>query len=203
MIHFSANELHPMQAYKFLTGSIVPRPIAWVTTQNTDGSVINAAPFSFFNIIAPGFISLSILSGGNGPKDTARNILETGEAVIHIVNDKNVLEMNQTAASLPPQLSEIDLTGIETTESKHVAVPAIKNAPIRFEAKLHQHIPVTTQGYVVSDLLILEITDYYFDKEVFNEDKQYIIPEKLKPVARLAGMTYADLGKLYDIERPF
>ena len=96
--------------YKFLIGSIIPRPIAFVTSLSEEG-VLNGAPFSYFNIVSsnPPMISLSIQRSGGKQKDTARNILHSKEFVIHIVDEDNVMKINETAATLPPDKSEIEL----------------------------------------------------------------------------------------------
>jgi flavin reductase (DIM6/NTAB) family NADH-FMN oxidoreductase RutF len=199
---FKSQNLDPQLQYKLMSGSILPRPIAWVTTQNEDG-VVNAAPFSFFNVVASGIplVSLAIMRGWDS-KDTAKNILATGEAVIHLVNADNVEMMNQTAASLPHDLSEIDLFNIETVPSETVSVPSIKNATIRFETKLFKHVSIETEGVILTDLVILEITNFVFDERVINLENAHINVDELRPIARLAGNDYATLGKSFTIQRP-
>ncbi|MDR1605834.1 MAG: flavin reductase family protein [Streptococcaceae bacterium] len=193
------NRANPYLAYKLLSGTVIPRPIAWVTTQAANGTV-NAAPFSFFNVVSsqPPLVSISML----GQKDSVDNLLETGEAVIHFVNPDNVELMNQTAASLPKTVSEIDRFGIATEPSQTVRVPSISNAPIRFEAKLFQHLPIEAHGTIVSHLMLLEITNFAFDETIFDEEKFYVKPEIFQPIARLAGNTYSELGQRFDLERP-
>ncbi|MGD6950076.1 flavin reductase family protein, partial [Bacillus mobilis] len=102
----------------------IPRPIAFVTTLSKDG-VVNGAPFSYFNIVSanPPMISLSIQRAQGRQKDTARNILESKEFVVHIVDEHNVEKVNQTAASLPPEQSEIEAAGFTTEASEKIAVP--------------------------------------------------------------------------------
>ena len=114
MLHYSTKNLSKKQSYKFLSGSIIPRPIAWVTSMNHESQVINAAPFSFFNAAASEIplATLSILRQNTEMKDTARNILDTKELVIHLINDAHVEQMNQTSAPLPPEQSEISLNQI-------------------------------------------------------------------------------------------
>ncbi|EOL49362.1 flavin reductase family protein [Enterococcus caccae] len=205
MLHYPTNRLTSKQAYKFLSGSIIPRPIAWVTSMNPDHGTINAAPFSFFNAAASDIplATLSILRQNGSIKDTARNILDTKELVIHLVNDQVVELMNKTAASLEPEQSEITINKIETISSKSVAVPGIKAAPIRMEARLHQYVPIKNhEEQVITDLFVVEITDFYFTDTIFDKENEYIIPEKFKPIARLAGHTYAHIDKLFDIKRP-
>ncbi|WP_086315634.1 hypothetical protein A5821_003134 [Enterococcus sp. 7F3_DIV0205] len=205
MLHYSTKYLSQKQAYKFLSGSIIPRPIAWVTTMDDAHKIINAAPFSFFNAAAADIplVTLSILRRNGEVKDTARNILETKELVIHLVNDQVIESMNQTAASLRPDQSEIVVNTIETTASKSVSVPGITAAPIRMEARLHQYVPIKDhEDQIITDLFIVEITDFYFDEIVFDQDNEYILPEVFNPIARLAGNTYAHIDGLFDLTRP-
>lgn len=205
MIEYEANNLTTKQHYKFLTGSIIPRPIAWVTTFNKAKEVINAAPFSYFSVIAKDLplVSLSINRQPNQQmKDTAKNLSETNEAVIQIVNDDVLELMNATAATLSETESELSNLPVTMIDSKKIAVPGIQEAPIRLEVKVHQYIPITNNQTIISDLFILEILHYSFSEDVFDADKEYILPEKLSPVARLAGETYSHISNLIDIKRP-
>jgi flavin reductase (DIM6/NTAB) family NADH-FMN oxidoreductase RutF len=199
---FKSKQLNPALQYKLMSGAIIPRPIAWVTTQSASG-VVNAAPFSFFNVVATGIplVSIAIMRGADS-KDTARNILETHEAVIHLVNPDNVEQMNQTAATLPSNISELDSFDIEMVASETVKTPSIQNTAIRFETTLFKHIPIETQGIILTDLMILEIKNFVFDDRVIDLEKAYIKPDELQPIARLAGNDYTGLGEIFTIERP-
>lgn len=205
MIHYNSDELTKKQQYKFISGSIIPRPIAWVTSLSKDGSVVNAAPFSFFSAASNELplITVAILRKDGEIKDSARNILQRKEAVVHIVDLSLVEEMNQTSAPLPPQESEIDRTSLTLIDSTTVRVPAIKEAKIRFEGTVHQYVPVTDEeGSVVSDLFIIRVTDFFFDEAVVDTANHYILTDQLNPVARLAGSDYATLDKEFQLERP-
>jgi flavin reductase (DIM6/NTAB) family NADH-FMN oxidoreductase RutF len=205
MYHFKAEKLSKKQQYKFISGSVIPRPIAWVTSLSKDGEVVNAAPFSFFSAASNQLplLTVAVLRTDGKVKDTARNILDRREAVVHIVDVPITEEMNKTAAPLAPEKSELERTNLTLTESNTVDVPGITEAKIRFETTLHQHVPVEDDnGAVVTDLFLLKITDYYFDEAVFDEEKEYILPEALQPTARLSGNTYAELGELFSYIRP-
>ena len=120
MLSFNPSMNTERENYKLLIGSIIPRPIAFVTSLGKDGT-LNGAPFSYFNIVSsnPPMISLAIQRNGGKQKDTARNILETKEFVVHIVDQDNVEKVNETAASLPPDQSEIEraqLTPVQSTK---------------------------------------------------------------------------------------
>ncbi|WP_430539454.1 flavin reductase family protein [Listeria rocourtiae] len=204
MIRLDANVMSPQDNYKFLSGAIIPRPIAFVTTLTKNG-VLNAAPFSFFNVVSsnPPIVSLAIQRENGLMKDTARNIVATGEMVIQLVDEDLTAEMNKTAARLAPEENELDATNLTTISSEKVSVPAIKEAKIRMEAKLFQHVPISNDtGDIVTDLILARVLLYHADETVFDEEKQYVLTDELKPVARLAGNNYAKLGESFIIERP-
>lgn len=205
MLFYSAKDLTTKQNYKFLTGSVIPRPIAWITTLNTETMVVNAAPFSYFNVVAkePPLVSLSINRNNGNMKDTAHNLLQQNEGVIHLVNDQILADMNQTAASLPADESELAKSNLTIISSHEVAVPSIQEAPIRLEVRLHQYVPVKDHNQeITSDLFILEVLNYHFEETFFDQEKEYIDPLVFDPVARLAGNTYSHLARTLDLKRP-
>ncbi|WP_449619566.1 flavin reductase family protein [Robertmurraya sp. Marseille-Q9965] len=183
--------------YKLLIGSIIPRPIAFVTSMSK-GGVLNGAPFSYFNIVSsdPPMISVSIGRREGKRKDTSRNILESKEFVVHIVDEDNVAQINQTAASLPPDHSEITLAGLTPIESEQISVPGIKEARIRMECTLEQSLELGNNN----DLIIGKIVRFHISEELF--DKGRIDPRGLAAVSRLAGSNYAKIGEIFSIERP-
>jgi flavin reductase (DIM6/NTAB) family NADH-FMN oxidoreductase RutF len=187
--------------YKFLTGSIIPRPIAFVTTQSSNG-IVNAAPFSYFNIVSanPPMISISVQRKSGEMKDTARNIMEKKEFVIHIVDEDNVEQVNMTAANLPADESEIEVAKLMLTESEKISVPGVKEAKIRFECILEQAISLGEGEETSTDLLIGKVVQYHIEDQLY--DKGRIDPHGLKAVSRLAGNDYAKLGKTFTIARP-
>lgn len=204
MYAFYASELSKQQMYKFLIGSVVPRPIALITSQSEEG-LLNIAPFSFFNIVAtePALLSVAVNRKEGEMKDTARNILTKKEAVVHVVTEDNVANANQTAAMLPPDESELARTTFTTTDSEMVSVPSLNESSIRFEVKLYRHIEIKNdRNENTSDLLLLEIQKMVIDEAIYHLEKGYIDVENVKPVSRLAGNDYARLGETFTIERP-
>ncbi|WP_187986304.1 flavin reductase family protein [Listeria marthii] len=205
MTIFKSAELSQKDNYKFLTGSIIPRPIAFVTTLAEDGVTVNAAPFSFFNVVSssPAIVSIAVQRADGEQKDTARNAAFTKELNIHIVSEEFVEEMNKTAARLARDVSEIDKTNLHLEPVQDMKTPKISEAKIVLTAKLEQIIPIKNDaGEVVSDLILARIVTYDFADDVFDPEHQYILPEKLAPVARLAGNDYAKMGEIFRIERP-
>lgn len=187
--------------YKLLIGSIIPRPIAFVTTMSKDGT-LNGAPFSYFNIVSsnPPLISLSIQRTGGQRKDTTRNIMDSQQFVIHIVDEDNVEKINQTAASLPPDESEITLAGLTPVTSEKVDVPGIQEAKVRFECVLEHILELGGMNSPGCDLIVGRIVQYHIADEITEHGR--IDPHGLKAVSRLAGNSYAKIGEIFEIERP-
>ncbi|MCK1990995.1 flavin reductase family protein [Peribacillus muralis] len=202
MISVNPDSLTERENYKFLTGSIIPRPIALVTTKSPIGT-INVAPFSFFNIVSsnPPMISISVQRKEGVSKDTARNAIQTGEFVVHITDEDNVADANQTAKELPPEESELGLTSFTVTDSDVVSVQGLLQAKVRFECTLEKAIPLAgTVDKPGCDLLIGKIVRYHIKPDIYHNGR--IDQHGLKPVARLAGQTYTKLGELFEFVRP-
>ena len=201
MHYLDPKDLTQRENYKLLIGSIIPRPVAVVSTQSADG-IVYIAPFSFFIIVSsePVILSLAIQSKEGELKDTARNLLATKEAVVHILDQTNVQEANKTAALLPADQSELTVSGFTTTTSKMIAVPGLKEASVRLETILHQHVPIKKDQQTTADLLLLEVVGYQVAEDVYQDGK--IDPRALQAVSRLAGNSYATIGEIFDIKRP-
>lgn len=201
MKKFRADALSKKQNYKLLSGSVIPRPIAFVTSQDKDGH-LNAAPFSFFNVInsAPPMIMISTGRSEGKRKDTSLNIEETESFVVHITDEDTVEQINHTAAPLTRNQNELERTSLNCVDSELVAVPGIEQAKIRMECKLDRIIPLgdPQEG---SDLIIGEVVMFHIDESVYIEDSK-IDPDALNAVARLAGNDYASLSNKFTIERP-
>lgn len=195
MKSYRAKELDEQLIYKLLSGSIVPRPIAWLTTQNEEG-LVNVAPFSFFNVASANPPLLSVAF--TGEKDSYLNLRTTKEAVVHLINSDNVVLMNQTAAKLAANESEAERFALDLEPSQIVNVPSLVKSRVRFETQLYQDISLGREGHLV----LLEVVSLSFTDEVIDTEKFYIDIEALGPIARLAGNDYAKLGESFKIERP-
>ncbi|GGC88019.1 hypothetical protein GCM10007216_18450 [Thalassobacillus devorans] len=189
--------------YKLLMGSVVPRPIAFVTSMNEDG-VINAAPFSFYNIVSHNPPILMFSAGrdkGGEMKHTVANIMANQEFVVHVVNQEILNQANHTAIDAPEGVSEVKLAGLTTVPGEYVSVPRISESKIAMECVLHQHIELKdNKGNVNFDMLLGEVKCFYIENELYYDGKINI--EKLKPVGRLAGPGYCYLGESFRIARP-
>ncbi|MGW7918352.1 flavin reductase family protein [Staphylococcus xylosus] len=201
MKKFKADALTKKQNYKLLSGSVIPRPIAFVTSQDKDGH-LNAAPFSFFNVVnsAPPMIMISTGRSEGKRKDTSLNIEETEAFVVHITDEATVEQINNTAAPLSRNQNELERTSLKCVDSELVSVPGIEQAKIRMECKLDRIIPLgdPQEG---TDLIIGEVVMFHIDESVYFEDSK-IDADALSAVARLAGNDYASLGDKFTIERP-
>ena len=195
------NEKTERENYKLLIGSVIPRPIAFVTTLSEEG-VVNAAPFSFFNIVSsnPPMLSVSVQRKNGIMKDTARNAVASKQFVIHIVDEQNVPKVNDTAANLPSNESEIELAQLTLVDSVKVNTPGVAESKIRFECELVEALPLGDGEQVGCDLLIGRVVAYHFDEEVYEDGK--IDPRKLGAISRLAGNDYAKIGEIFTMERP-
>ena len=137
-MHLDPATLPHQEAYKLLTGSVLPRPIAWVSTINKDG-VTNLAPFSFFMGVCAKPLTIAFApmqKPNNTPKDTLINIRETKEFVVNMVSESLVKRMNQTSADYPFGISEFDQAGLTETKSIIVSPPRVLESPISLECKL-------------------------------------------------------------------
>lgn len=197
---FDFATLSPQERYKLLGSSITPRPIAWVASQSAAG-VGNLAPFSFFNAMGanPPLIALGLITRADGQlKDTASNILETGEFVVHLVSETLAPAMNITCMDAPADIDETALADLVTVPSSAVAVPRLADAPVAMECRLYQAIPAGSTTIVLGEVLHFHIHDDYIDAE-----KLYVDTVGLDLVARMhGGGWYARQSDLFDMPRP-
>lgn len=195
------NQLSDIQNYKLLSGSVIPRPIAFVTSEDEKGN-LNGAPFSFFNVVnnKPPMIAIAAQRSNGKRKDTAINIEKTKEFVVHITDEFNIEDINETSAPLKYEDNELERTSLTLISSSIIQTPAVKEANIRFECKLDQIIQLGTKNDG-ADLIIGEVVMYHISEDVYFEDSK-IDSNQLKPVARLAGNNYSKLGDIFTIKRP-
>lgn len=181
---FDPADLSAHEQYKLLTGSIVPRPIALVTTVGPAGT--NAAPFSFFNVVgvAPPTIMLSIgMRGTDLEKDTLRNLRAVPEFVAHIVHEEDKDEMQLCSGYYAPEVSEIELAGLAVLASRKVRPPRISGCPAQFECVVKSIIPV---GLIPYHMVLGEIVAMHFDGGVVSQNL-HVDLDRLSPLGRLSG----------------
>lgn len=180
-------ELTREKRYKLLTGLVAPRPIAWITTVSETG-IVNAAPYSFFNVVGdePPLVMVSIDSRpAGGDKDTGRNIIASGEFVIHMVDEQRAAAMHASASPMPPTASEPDVLKLALTPSVMIAPPRIADAPIAFECRLWGDFDVPGRRVVLGEILMIHARPGIIDPETCRIDMGVY-----QPVGRLAGNNY-------------
>jgi flavin reductase (DIM6/NTAB) family NADH-FMN oxidoreductase RutF len=189
--------------YKILIGSVVPRPIGWISTVNASGQP-NLAPFSFFNVVCsspPTVLFCPMIRSTDGnTKDTLNNVKATGEFVVNIVSEELASSMVATSVEIAADVNEFELTGLATSPSVAVRPPRVAESPIHFECKVSQIVEVGNQPGGGS-VILGEIVHLHVDKRVLiGEDK--IDLAALKPIGRLAGSAYTRVTDLFEMVRP-
>lgn len=181
--------------YKLMTGIVVPRPIAWVTTLNEAGKV-NLAPFSAFTFVShdPSMIAISIGRKRELLKDTGQNILRDGEFVINIANYSMMQQLHDSSANYQPEESEAEALNLEVTNSVSVRPPRLRWAPASMECKLHMAIPL---GNERDYLIIGHVHRFHIADAILRDGK--IDTRSLDPIARLGGPNYAALGEIITV----
>lgn len=147
--------------YKLLTNLVVPRPIAWVTSLNKTG-VVNLAPFSFFNAISsnPVYVMISVgINGANNPKDTARNIQESGEFVINMVTEDLLEAMNISAAEFPPDQSELEAGQLTTVPSVIIRTPRVAETQVSMECQLFSTQTLGSSLLIIGEVVMFHVAD--------------------------------------------
>lgn len=201
-MEFDFEQLAADDRYKILTSTIVPRPIAWVTSLSKNG-VRNAAPFSFFNAMSktPPIVAIGIQANADGSmKDSARNILDTREFVVNLVPRAAAEAMNLTSIDAPSDVDELALANLATTPSVKIKPERIALSPVAFECRLHTPIEVAPSQLIVLGEIVQAHVD---DAFVLDAEKHYIDTPALKLVGRLHGRGwYATTGDAFQIKRP-
>ena len=191
--------LAPRERYKLLCATVVPRPIALVTTVDANGTV-NAAPFSFFNVFSddPPLVVLGLQHRpGNERKDTTRNIAETGAFVVNLVDEALAEAMNVCAIDFPPEASEIDAAGLALEPGLDVSVPRIAQAPFALECRRTVSLAFTGDR----EILLGEVLRLHAREGLVDEARLRVVSEAYHPVGRLFGDGYARQGDRFELPR--
>ncbi|MDS1140175.1 flavin reductase family protein [Pusillimonas sp. SM2304] len=189
--------LSPEQTYKLMTGIVVPRPIAWITTQSENG-VINVAPFSCYTIVSnkPPMIGVNIGRKAGARKDTGKNIHDAKEFVVNIASEDLLLPMHQSAIEYDADVSEVDLLGLHTLPSEQVATPRLAAVPVSMECLLHS---ITPFGQTGAEFYVGEVVALHIQDDIIRDGK--IETTRLRPICRLGGPNYAHLGEIITLQR--
>lgn len=191
------------EVYKLLIGCIVPRPIAWITSQSPQG-LVNLAPFSFFNAVAsnPPTISVSFAyntQNQDGRKDTLFNIQQTGEFVVNAATEPHESSVNDSAVNYPRECGEPHELGIETLPSRLVAPPRLALSPVALECRLERQIPVG-EGPGSATLVLARVLHSFIRDDLVNE-RMHVDVRNLAPIGRLAGHDYCYVHDIFTLKR--
>lgn len=188
--------LPPNGAYKFLTSAIVPRPIAFVSTRSVEG-VLNLAPFSYFNVVTDNPPTLSVAANlrRGEPKDTLRNVIETGEFVINLVDETMLERMVYTSGDWAPEVDEFAIAGFTPEPSERVRPPRVGESPVAIECRLDQIVSIGTGNLILGRMVLAHVRDDLIANGIVD-------PLKLRPIARLGGDGYTTLGEIRRQARP-
>jgi flavin reductase (DIM6/NTAB) family NADH-FMN oxidoreductase RutF len=195
------DDINTKDSHKLLIGSILPRPIAWVSSMDAQGN-LNLAPYSFFTVGSRKPMTLifcPLVPGEAGTKkDTLRNIEQLPEFVVNLTNEDTARAMNLSATDLRPGDSEFEWASVTPVASDTISVPRVAEAPVAFECVLQQIVTISDQpgggSAVFGEVQCVHIRD-----DIYADG--YILLDALKPIGRLAGASYTRVTDTFDLER--
>ena len=200
-MEFNVSQLSVRDRHKLLSALVLPRPIAWVTSMSASGQV-NAAPFSFFNLMGsdPAIVVLGIGKSDRGAdrlKDTARNIETVKEFVIQLVTEPLVGKMNQTSTDFPTGVNELEMAGLTAAPSVQVKPPRIAESPVHMECRHVSTVEIGNTRVILGEVIQLHVADIYLDAAT-----KHIDSAKLGVVGRMhGGGWYARTTDLFEVDR--
>ena len=193
-MNFDLRALPPRDRYRLLTGAVVPRPIALVTSLDAAGRV-NAAPFSFFNVV--GSDPATVVLGPGETKHTLRNLRDTGEFVVNLVSEDIAEAMNVTAADFPDGVSELEAAGLTAAPARQVAPPRVLESPVNLECRVVTILEIGRNRLVVAEVLEMAIRDDLVDAE-----RLRVRSAELRLIGRMGGLGgYARTRDAFEIAR--
>lgn len=204
MVSLLATDLPARDRHHLMTSTILPRPIAWITSLGPAGQV-NCAPFSFFNGVSsdPPLVSTVFGARRDGtPKDTYANIARTGEYVIHAVDESHAHQMVETAGAYPPEESEIDVVGLKTVPSDSVAVPRLADAALAMECRLYDVYGPrgSSARMVIGEIIRWHVRDGIL--AAAEDGPTRVDVHKLRPIGRLGNDEYCPVREVFKMTVP-
>jgi flavin reductase (DIM6/NTAB) family NADH-FMN oxidoreductase RutF len=194
--------VEPRNIYKLLTGLIVPRPIAFVSTTNPEGAR-NLAPFSFFTAICANPPAICFSPMNRGPaathKDTLRNIAATREFVVNVVSEEFAHRMNIASTEFPPEVDEFAASGLTPAPSDLVRPPRVAESPASMECRLLQIVAVSALP-LGGSLVVGEILRFHVSDTIIHDFR--IDPDAWRPLGRMGGAIYARTTERFEMPRP-
>lgn len=194
-------ELDKAQAYRLLTHTVTPRPIAWVLTEQVNGE-FNLAPFSYFTVVTsePPLMLFSVGHKRDGDKkDTWANLERTGRCVVHIAPRSLDAAVNETARGLSAEESEIAGANVSLVREEGFELPRVSEAPVAFDCTLHE---IHEVGNGPQAVCYVEVKRAFIDDALEPQANGTLNTEKLNPLARLGGTDYSALGEIWSLARP-
>ncbi|WP_329181713.1 flavin reductase family protein [Streptomyces sp. NBC_01477] len=190
-IDFDPNELDRNTFYRLLTATVVPRPIAWVSTTSAAGTD-NLAPHSFFSVscVSPPVVQFTSV----GRKDSLRNVEETGQFVVNLASEHLFEEINATGTDFPRGASEFDEVGIAREPSLRVKPPRVAASPVALECELHSTVRLGDSTVVFGRVVHAAVSE-----AVLTDGHPDV--HKLRPLARLGKDEWSTLGEVLEIKR--
>ena len=200
-MQFNPNELEHTAVYKLLTGSVIPRPVGWISTVDANG-INNLAPFSYFNAVGedPPHVMFSTTRGNNTNKDTLNNVLANGQFVVNMVTEELAEKMNTTAQTVPSDVDEFQLADVTPIPSTLIKPMRVKESLVHFECEMVHHYFIENHQNGGACIIIGKIITMHIDDSILLENHRINL-DTYKPVARLAGSNYSKLGEIFSIKR--
>lgn len=202
-MHIDLSQLSPSRVYFTLIQTLIPRPVAWVLSENSDRS-LNLAPFSYFNAVCsdPPLVMLSIGKKVDGSaKDTRRNILERGHFVVHIAHSELAPLVTASSREYSENESELELLGLEATPFGDFPIPRLRACRIAFGCQFYQQLEL---GPLPQAMILARVESIFIDDDFVTEEagRLRVDAAKLDPIARLGGDEYSTIGNVLTVPRP-
>ncbi|HEX4917335.1 MAG TPA: flavin reductase family protein [Limnobacter sp.] len=200
-MYFNTSATAPRDNYQLLTGAVVPRPIAWVSTLSAQG-IANLAPYSFFTVASckpPVLCVVQVNPRDRAEKDTLSNLLATRECVVNVVSHVLVDAMNISCGDYPPEVDEFEKAGLRKSLSKAVAAPGVEEALVRFECTLRE-VKQIGEGTMGGTMMLLDVLGVEVSESALQDGK--IARDLLDAVGKLGGDGYCTTRSHFDLKRP-
>lgn len=197
------SQLSPNRVYFTLIQTLIPRPVAWVLSENSDRS-LNLAPFSYFNAVCsdPPLVMLSIGKKVDGSlKDTRRNIVEQKHFVVHIAHREMAPMVTASSRELAENYSELAQLGLQTVPFGSFPVPRLSDCRIAFACRFHQQIEL---GPLPQAMILAQVESVFIDDAVASVEAGRLTVDaaKVNPLSRLGGDEYGTIGEVLKVPRP-
>ena len=200
-MNFDVSVLETQEKYRLLNGGVTPRPIAWISTRSKEG-VDNLAPYSFFTVAScnpPVLLYTQVTQRSGIDKDTLRNLAETGECVVNIVNADLLEKMNVTSASIGRYQSEFDLAKVECCLSDKVKPSSVKASPVRYECTLRQVISLGDLP-AGGTIVLLDVKSIYVRDDLYRDG--LVDQKSIDSVGKMGGDGYSHTSEYVELNRP-